>query len=395
MREVQGHVVRYPWGTTDAIPAILGIEGDSSPVAEYWLGAHPLAPSWVGEESLADALRRDPSLLGEASVTQFGARLPYLMKILSARHALSVQVHPSREQAEEGYAREDAAGLPVASPVRSYKDDWPKPEILVALDEFHTLVGFRDPAETYALFEGLGALGLVRDIVGPLVDRAGVAGLQEVFLDILSVADDRRAMVDQVLAMAMARRDAPGALGEFARTAVELDGSFPSDPGILGALLMNRVRLAPGEAVYVAAGVPHAHLRGTGIEVMANSDNVIRGGLTNKHVAVDELVRLVDFSPSAPEILAGVEAQPGAWAYRTECPEFSVWRLEVAPGRDVLAPDEGRARIALVTSGEVALTDATGSLVLPRGRSAFLAAGNSPATFSGAGQVFVSGPGVG
>lgn len=394
MKEIHGHVMRYPWGTHDAIPSIVGLPTDQGPVAELWLGAHPLGPARAGEVPLDRAIAEDPALLGDRCLAAFGPDLPFLMKILSARHALSVQAHPSREQAEDGFAREEAAGVDLTSPLRSYKDDWPKPEIIVALEEFHTLAGFRDPAESYALFEGLGVIEVARPVVGPLVARPGVAGLQEVFLDVLSVDGDRRAVVDQVLAAAMAHRDDEGPVGDFARTALELDESFPGDPGILVALLMNRVVLAPGEALYVPTGLLHSHLRGTGIEVMANSDNVIRGSLTDKHVAVDELVRIVDFSPHTPAVLTGRAVAPGVREYPTDCPEFDLWRLDPTDGLPLQLPGQGMPRIALVTDGHVAFADGVDVVDLPRGRALFVPANNPPVTVVGQGQVFVTSPGL-
>lgn len=394
MRELHGHVMRYPWGTHDAIPAIVGLPTDGGPVAELWLGAHPLGPSLAGEEPLDRAIEADPTLLGQRCLDAFGPELPFLMKLLSARHALSVQAHPSREQAEDGFAREEAAGIALTSPERTYKDDWPKPEIMVALEEFHTLAGFRDPAESYALFEQLGVIEVLHEVVGPLVGRPGVAGLQEVFLDVLSLGDDRRDVVDQLLAAAVAHRDDPGALGDFARTALELDEAFPSDPGIIVALLMNRVVLGPGEALFVPAGLLHSHLRGTGIEVMANSDNVIRGSLTDKHVAVDELVGIVDFTHCTPEVVTGREVSPGVFVYPAECPEFDVWRLEPRGDARLELPGHGMPRIALVTEGTATFTDAAGPLPMKRGQSIFVPASNSPVTVTGDAQVFVSSPGL-
>lgn len=393
MREIHGHVMRYPWGTHDAIPSLVGLPNEDGPVAEWWLGAHPLGPARAGEVPLDAAIADDPALLGEACLTAFGPELPFLMKLLSARHALSVQAHPSREQAEEGFAREESDGVPMTSALRTYKDDWPKPEIMIALDEFHTLAGFRAPAESYKLFEGLGVLDAVQGVMGPLIARPGVAGLQEVFLDVLSLDGDRRAVVDEVLAAAVTHRDDEGPVGDFARTALELDHAFPADPGILAALLMNRVVLAPGEALFVPAGMLHSHLRGTGIEVMANSDNVIRGGLTDKHVAVDELVRIVDFAPHVPEVLRPREVTSGVRLYATDCPEFDVWLLE-PDGTQVDLPGHGMPRIALVTAGTATFSDADGSLDLARGHAVFVPATNAPVTVGGHGQVFVSSPGL-
>lgn len=393
MDQLNGTLMRYPWGTTDAIADILGLDHDASPIAEYWLGAHPLSPSQIGDRPLHETIAADPSTLGEASTGEFGEQLPFLMKVLSAKHALSIQAHPSREQAEEGYASEDAAGIPATAPDRSYKDPWPKPEVIVALEEFHTLYGFRSPLLSWQLFNQLGVGADVLKMLAPLSSRGGEAGVQEVFLDVLSIDGDRTALVDHVLAAASRHVDAPGERGEFARTALELQATFGADPGILAALLMNRVTLAPGEALYVPPGRMHAHLSGTGIEVMATSDNVLRGGLTTKHIAVDELVRVVDFAWVTPEILPGAEVAPGVIAYPTQCREFDVWRLEPAPGRTVAVPGDGHARIAFVTRGEATFAGPE-THALRRGEAVFIPAQDAALTLTGDAQVFLAAPGL-
>jgi mannose-6-phosphate isomerase len=391
---LQGSLQRYPWGTTDAIPKLLGQPADGTPVAEYWLGAHHLAPATVDGRPLTEVIAEDPAVVGRATRERFGDGLPFLMKVLSARHALSIQAHPSREQAEEGYEREQAAGVALDAPERTYKDNWPKPEILVALDEFHTLSGFRDPHHTEALFAALGVAADLASVIGPLTERRGRAALEEVFLDVLSLAGDRAKMSELVCAAAMQHKDDPGEVGEFARTVIELDEVFPADPGVLAALLMNRVVLQPGEAVYVPAGQMHAHLRGTGIEVMANSDNVIRGGLTPKHVDVAELIRVVDFEPGVPVITRPQPAGAGVEHYATGCPEFDVWRLTGTGQEPVLLPGVGSARVLLVVEGTLKVSGAGFATALVSGQSAFLSAAESDVTFSGTGTAFLSSSGV-
>lgn len=394
MEHLRGTLIHYPWGTFDTIHDLLGTEPDGRPVAEFWLGAHSLAPSALADTPLDQALRMRPELLGARSVAEFGPQLSYLMKVLSARHPLSLQAHPSRALAEEGFAAEESAGIPLTAPQRVYKDNWPKPEILVALEDFHTLCGFRDPAVTIALFEALEVGPPIERIIGPLRARGGQAGLQEVFLMVLAIKEQQADIVDALLAAAVARRHETGELGDFARTALELDDAFPRDPGIIAALLMNRVFLTPGQGLYTPAGVMHAHLRGTGIEVMASSDNVIRGGLTTKHIAVDELVRAVDFSWGEPEVIDPTETAPGVFDYPTHCLEFDVWRIEATPDRPIEVPTPEGARIALVTRGEVTLDDGTHRLELGQGDSVFIPATNGRVTATGDAQVFLAAPGI-
>lgn len=395
MQHLRGTLVHYPWGTFERIHELLGTLADGAPLAEYWLGAHPLRPAALDGGTLDVVLAERPEQLGMMSVEEFGPQLPFLMKVLSARHALSLQAHPTRAQAEAGFAAEEDAGIALSSPERTYKDNWPKPEIMVALDDFHTLTGFRDPERTAGLFDAIASDPDVHRLVAPLRARGGEAGVQEVFLDVLALDESRLHVLDTVLAGAVSHRDAPGELGRFARTALELDQVFPRDPGILAALLLNRVELSPGEALYIPCGQMHAHLRGTGIEVMASSDNVVRGGLTSKHIAVDDLVQVVNYSWIDPEVLTGTQTAPGVWDYPTHCHEFDVWRLDVDAGAPLSVPAPEGARIALVTSGAVTLADGVRTIPLTTGESVFIPATNPPVTATGSGQVFLAAPGLG
>lgn len=394
MLRLQGAAQRYAWGTTDAIPRLLQKPSDGSPYAEYWMGAHPLASAQVDGQPLNHYLAERPEVLGSASRAAFGDQLPYLMKVLSARHALSLQAHPSREQASEGFAREEAEGLARDAPERTYRDDWPKPEILIAIDEFHTLSGFREPRRTEALFAGLGVADELASVIGPLTERRGAAALQEVFLDVLSLSGERAHLSELVCAAAVNHQDSPGELGAFARTVVELDAVFPGDPGVLAALLMNRVVIPPGQGIYVPAGHMHAHLRGTGVEIMANSDNVIRGGLTPKHVDVSELIKVVDFDPIDPELTKPDAICAGLLHYPTPCPEFDVWRVETtADTPAVELPGAGSARVFFLMSGSGTLTGSGDTLQLSQGEAAFVTADERP-IFSGAAVGFLSASGT-
>lgn len=394
MQEIHGTVMHYPWGTPDMIPAILGVMGDGQPFAEYWLGGHPLAPSMMGGIPLNQAVLEDPSLLGDRYHQTYSGKLPYLVKLLSARHALSIQAHPSAEHAALGYAREMAAGIPLNDPHRVYKDESAKPELLIALTDFEMLMGFRKTHETVALFEGLGVMSELSSIVGPLETRRGEAGIAEVFLDVLSLADDRLDLVNVLLVAAVAHAHDQGPVGELARLVIELDEHFPGDPGILAACLLNRVVLKPGQAVFVPANTMHAHIHGTGVEVMANSDNVIRGGLTKKHIAVEDLVSVVDFSDMTPHVMEGDPAGVGVRAFKVPCPEFSVWRVDSVPVTSRRLPGHGSPRIALVTKGEAQIVDNMTRLDLEHGQAVFIPASNTPVDVVGDAEIFVVAPGA-
>ena len=392
MLELIGVRQRYPWGTKDAIPALLGRATDGQPWAEQWFGAHPLGDSPTpGGSTLSEHLAQDPDRLGKVSLMTFGRRLPFLVKVLSAASPLSLQAHPTRQQAREGHARESLLGIPLNAPERSFKDDWPKPETIVALTSFEALVGFRDPLVTAQLFEALGVGDALASVIGPLRDRTGSPALQEVFLDVLSL-DDRRHLVDEVLGAAVNHLDAPGELGVFARTAVEIDEFFPSDPGILAALLLNRFSLEPGQALALPPGVMHSYLRGTCIEVMANSDNVLRGGLTGKHIDVDALLHVVDFTPGPSDVLLP-SGSDGTYIYPTSFEEFELWLLQPTDGDTLQIPRGDSGRICLVASGSFELTGDGDPVVLKPGHAAFVAA-EEAVVARGEGQLFVAATGV-
>lgn len=389
MHRITGKIQHYAWGSFTAIPDLLGAPPSERPAAEYWLGAHHSGPAILDDgTSVADWTT--PQRLGQASTQAFGDRLPFLLKVLAADQPLSLQAHPSRAQALVGFARENAAGIPLDAPERTYRDDWPKPEALVALTSFTALCGFREPQRTLELLRGLELPVSMTEIFGPLLHRQGAAGIAECFLDILSGDHVRQEAVEQVVSAAVTKQDAEGHLGTFARTIVNIDQFYPSDTSILAAMMLNIVTLDPGDAIYLPAGNMHAYLSGVGIEVMANSDNVVRGGLTPKHIDVDELVSVVDFTPLHPEAVATSSAG-GVISYHTEAPEFSLWRLDLP--EHVTLPGTG-ARICLVTSGSIRLSHGEDVLELERGQAALLSDDERAVEATGRGQLFVAGPGV-
>ncbi len=392
MLRITGSRQSYAWGTQDSIPAILHESPNGEPFAEYWLGTHPLGDARVdGGGHLSDALKAQPDLLGEATVQAFNGQLPFLMKLLSAGSPLSLQAHPSRTQAEHGYARECLKGIPLTSPERSFKDDWPKPEAIIALEPFQGLVGFRDPVRTAELFEALGVGEELASVIGPLRDRKTTPALQEVFLDVLSLGE-RRYLVDEVLGAAMQHLDAPGEVGLFARTAVELDEHFPGDPSILAALLLNRFALRTGEALTLGAGVMHAYLRGTCVEVMANSDNVLRGGLTKKHIDVDALLQVVRFEPTEVHTVLA-EGSDGIYCYPTSVSEFEVWLVQPVGTGAVDLPRSDSGRICFVTSGSFTLQGDEEKIDLAQGQAVFVGAGEH-VHVAGHGKMFIAASGA-
>jgi mannose-6-phosphate isomerase len=384
----------YPWGSTTAIPELLGLPPTGEPQAELWLGAHPSAPSTVeGDGSLLERIEADPAgELGTAVVAELGPRLPFLLKVLAAAAPLSIQAHPSMAQARAGFAAEDARGVPIDAPHRNYKDASHKPELLCALGPFRALAGFRAVPDTVRLLTGLDVEALA-PYLAMLRDQPGPAGLRRVVAAALSApAAERAALVD---AVAAACRAHPG--GELAaerRTAAELAERYPGDAGVLVALLLNHVGLAPGEALFLPAGSPHVYLSGTGVEIMASSDNVLRGGLTGKHVDVPELLRVLDCTPGPPRLVASRTAPDGERLYPAPVREFRLTRL--ALGQIPSTVDGGRPQILLCVEGSVTVSTVDGSAeVLARGESGYLPASEEKVILSGPGVLFRATPNLG
>ena len=305
MQLLRGAIRTYAWGSRTAIAEFTGRPVPAAhPEAELWLGANPGDPSWLeepdGEVSLLQALTDDPEgQLGAASRAQFGDALPFLVKVLAADEPLSLQAHPSAAQAAEGYRREERLGIPINSPVRNYRDASHKPELLVALQQFEALAGFRPAAKTIELFQALAVSDLDPSI-DLLNDQSDADGLRALFTTWITAPQPHIDVLVTAVLDGAINYLSSGAT-EFAaeaKTVLELGERYPGDAGVLAALLLNRITLGPGEGIYLSAGNLHAYLRGVGLEVMANSDNVLRGGLTPKHVDVPELLRVLDFTPT-------------------------------------------------------------------------------------------------
>jgi mannose-6-phosphate isomerase len=388
MDRLENTVRPYAWGSRTAIPALLGITPTGQPQAELWMGAHPGAPSSIdrgsGPRPLDQVIAADPaSELGAANVARFGPTLPFLVKVLAAEQPLSLQVHPGLEQARAGYAAEKAAGLSQDPDTRNYKDPNHKPEMLCALGEFTGVCGFRDPAATAELLDRLGVPGL-RAFAETLRARPEAEALREVLSHVLTLGRDTVSGLVAQTADALERL--AGRVGQSAASDPEAPDSVmlrdyaalaalhPDDPGVLAALLLNHVRLRAGQALYLGAGVPHAYFRGLGVEVMANSDNVLRAGLTAKHIDVPELLRVVAFRSGRPRVVMPqpVPQSPGEEVYPAPIDEFRLSRYFL--GSRLIPTDT--PQILLCTDGRADLTDAAGArLVLSRGESCYIAAG--------------------
>ncbi|CAH0266169.1 Mannose-6-phosphate isomerase [Arthrobacter sp. Bi26] len=405
MYELENVLRPYAWGSPTAIAQLLGRPASGGPEAELWVGAHPDSPSVAltpaaggagrhapethddGRLALDTLIAEDPEhSLGSASVAAFGPRLPFLLKVLAAEAPLSLQVHPTLAQAREGFAREEAAGVDPAAPERNYKDAFHKPEMIFALTPFEALCGFRPAAESRAVFlhvaacfdlAGLELPPLVPMLLADLAQPDEPAALRSAFERLIAGGED----VSQATAMIVAALVSGAPMGSHVAeltTVVNLNHDYPGDPGVLISLLLNRISLAPGEAVYLPAGNVHAYLRGLGIEVMASSDNVLRGGLTPKFVDVPELLRTVAFEAVAVPMLPAETTMLGQELYRPPFREFQLQRIELAPGAEPVPLAQSGAAVVIVTAGSVRLDSPKGELRLERGASAFLPAAEAP-----------------
>ncbi|WP_061228045.1 mannose-6-phosphate isomerase, class I [Dietzia cinnamea] len=384
-------VQAYAWGSRTALPELCGTASPSPhPVAEHWFGAHDSGSSLCADGRALDArIADDPEKeLGARVLAEHGGGLPFLVKLLSAEQALSLQAHPSPEKAREGYAAEDARGIAVDAADRNYRDANHKPEILVALTEFHALVGFRPVERTISLLDAfdVDSLRPYRDMLAGQPDAEGLRAVFTTFVTMphIVLAD----VVSDLAARAVSYLTVNGVDAPWsavATTVAELAERYPTDPGVLGVLLLNRVVLQPGEAVYLGPGQLHAYLRGVGVEVMANSDNVLRGGLTPKHVDVPELMRVLEFGPLADPTVDAIPADrgiPGEVDYPTPEPDFALSRIDLPAGRLVTWRPDG-PEVLLCTSGEAQVDEDGAGEVLRPGRAVWVPASTTRVCLQG------------
>lgn len=383
----------YKWGSTTAIAELLGSTPSGGPEAELWIGAHPDSPSTVlghGDTGTAlDALiTSDPDrALGAPTREAFGDRLPFLMKVLAAAAPLSLQVHPSPEQARAGFARENAASVPQDAPHRNYRDAFSKPELIFALTEFDALCGFRAPGEAAQIFGALVELvekqkgwspAVLQKVVADLGIPDETTALREAFTRLLTGGAETRAAVEGVAEVLESAGPSDPLLSSAGATVLQLNEHHPGDPGVLVALLLNRVALKPGQALYLPAGNVHAYLEGLAIEVMASSDNVLRGGLTPKFVDVPELLKTVAFESVGVPMLRAEVSELGQELYRPPFREFQLQRIELLPDGSPVPLAQSGTAVIIVTAGSVYLDSPKGDLLLTQGRSAFLPAADAP-----------------
>ncbi|MFD1715641.1 mannose-6-phosphate isomerase, class I [Amnibacterium flavum] len=401
----------YAWGSTTAIAELLGTTPSGGPEAELWFGAHRLSPSRIldpasvgGYETLDAWIAADPdTTLG---VDRSDDRLSFLLKVLAADAPLSIQAHPSTEQAEEGFAREDEAGVPLDSSDRNYKDRLAKPELTLALSPtFEVLAGFREIATTRMLVAELVATATVLSEKNrpPLEALGRVLAGEDPLKNAVEWGFDGSDSAAALIAAIAETSDRMPSNSSFAReyaTLADLGRRHPGDPGILVALLLNRISIAQGRSVYLPARNVHAYLEGLAVEIMGASDNVLRGGLTPKHVDSDELVRVVRWDPLPPPLFTSEEVAPGVEVFRPDVPDFALARIAVGDAGALHGYQNTGAEFAefaprgpaivLVTEGELAVEGARSSTTIRRGEAVFVTPDEEVLRFSGSGIAFVA-----
>lgn len=390
--KMKNSIQTYPWGSHQAIGAILGKPVPTvEPQAELWMGAHPKAPSevfWQGDWHPLPKVLEDHAeeILGSKGAVQYGAQLPYLFKILAADEPLSIQAHPDKAQARIGFDRENSLQIPLNAPHRNYKDSNHKPECLCALTPFWGVCGFRPNAEILGLMDRY-IPSEFDYLLFPLKDRNGSHGLKTFFNQLLTMP---KASQSRLVAAATAQAEKETDPSSEARWLQKIFARYPDDIGVLSPLFLNLVQLRPGEAIFLKAGVLHAYLQGTGIELMANSDNVLRGGLTSKHIDVDELMHVLDFNCSPAEVLSPATRGPCQNIFVTPADDFELSTITVKDNASFISERERGAEILLCTEGHTLLTDRESrtEIDLEKGESVLVPADITCYELSGNGVVY-------
>jgi len=382
-------IQEYAWGSHSAIATLMGRKTPSDrPQAELWMGAHPKAPSlvccddqWV---SLLALIEREPkAILGEKTANRFGSRLPYLFKVLAVDRPLSIQAHPNRRQAKEGFQRENKLGIPLAAAHRNYGDDNHKPECLCALTPFWALRGFRPVSEILAYTNRIGPKGL-EPLTDDLRNDGGPQGLRRFFNALMGLkGEKKRSIIESALSMVEGHKDEDPVFDWM----MSLHRAHPFDIGILSPMILNLIRLEPNQGLYLHPGELHAYLGGVGVELMANSDNVLRGGLTPKHIDMPELSKILSFSEDPTGILLPRQENDCEYRYHTPADEFYLSAIFLKEGRIYKGGLERSAEILLCTSGQAVITDLGrgvdmslkkgSSVIIPAAVSAYAIEGNA------------------
>jgi mannose-6-phosphate isomerase len=383
MQKLNNSLQNYAWGSKTALTELYGIENPQGlPMAELWMGAHPKSPSTVAINGEAHSLREvidadKAATLGKAVAERFG-ELPFLFKVLCADQPLSIQVHPSKTAAEEGFARENAAGIPLSAAERNYKDANHKPELVYALTSFQAMNGFRELHEIVSLFEPVAG---AHPQIAHFLENANEANLAKLFATLLSLQDDAKSRAIGVLKSALNSRE-----GEPWQTIKSIAADYPDDSGLFSPLLLNVITLQPGEAMFLFAETPHAYLKGVALEVMANSDNVLRAGLTPKFIDIPELLANLKFQAKPAATLLTQPQRDGEtlnFPIPVDDFAFAIHALSATP--QSLA--QNSAALLFCIEGQAVIEKSGQQLVLKPGESCFIAAEESPVSAAGTGRL--------
>ena len=379
-------VQNYAWGSTSAIQKLLGQPSAvNEPAAELWMGAHPKAPSRVKYQdrwlSLADLIALHPQdILGKRVAEKFNNQLPYLFKVLAAARPLSIQAHPDLEQARKGFETENKKGVPLDAAHRNYKDANHKPECICALSNFWALYGFRDIADILMLLDKICPKGLNKELQ-QLNKINNTGGLKAFFTELMTMGNDQKKQVTaEATRYAQRYQEEDPAFQWTVRLAAE----YPGDVGLLAPCFLNLIQLKPGQALFLPAGELHAYLEGTGIELMANSDNVLRGGLTPKHIDVPELLKVLNFTPRRIDILQPTPGDGMEKKYTGFAEEFELSVISIAGDDNYRNSNLFSAEILLCIEGEANLKDSGENRIqMKKGDSAVIAAATGSYSISG------------
>lgn len=385
MLKMINKVQNYDWGSKTALTQLYGVPNpDHLPMAELWMGAHPKASSDVVDSQngqttpLNTLIESNPEAYLGKKVAQAYHRLPFLFKVLCAAQPLSVQVHPNKAYAEVGFAKENAAGIPLDSPIRNYKDDNHKPELIYALTPFKAMNAFRPLGEIAALLDFVSA---AHPDIQLFVQSPTEEKLARLFAQILNLAGEQKELALGVLKAALNSRQ-----GEPWDSIKQMVSLYPEDNGLFTPLLLNVIELQPGEAMFLYARTPHAYLEGVGLEVMANSDNVLRAGLTNKHIDIPELIANIDFKPTAAHNLLNTPEKSGnIWKYHIPVEDFSFNIYSINHSGVTLTNDT--ASILFCIEGELVLNSGDKEISIDSGESVFLPAYEESVTIKGNGKL--------
>jgi mannose-6-phosphate isomerase len=376
--KLDNQIKNYEWGSSCLIPQFLGMKDyKQMPYAEMWMGTHSGAPSQIADLN-------KPNSDKKKYLKELSGDLPFLFKLIAVEKQLSIQAHPNKEQAVEGYRQEEEAGLALNAPRRNYKDANHKPEILCALSPFTLLAGFRENEQIKSSLESFVIMfPQLKEIIVPLIKAVNTGSLAVFFRIIFNLSNPEREYINDIILEKEIFENSGVISQEQWKLVREFASQYPGDPAILSPLYLNLIALEPGQAIYVPPGILHSYSKGFGVELMAASDNVLRSGLTPKYIDIPQLMSIVDYRPYMPEIIT---PDSSSWfCYQTACKEFILALMRGGSGSENIFPAKGPA-ICIVTEGELAAD----GINIKKGESFFIPAGEESIVLKGNYSLFAA-----